>query len=303
MTQIEQKKNQDDVLLTLLEQFVLSPEELEELKQKINQFTTSKLTSTELKEYLLHSRITLLNNLKEFFPFYAIKFNSDRKYKMYETGENGQNDGEIIRLKQELHERETLLQTLIPRIHILEEKLGLTPERVSNSSEDDKKADCTKEIKRALDAINISLWLSAFPTDEGKKIIRNDYQFYQRFFTALAKYHDDRFNVPEGEKATNLERIAHLVKAGSLKEALVKMLAVRTSLSHSFYVLSNEDIEQSYTTYFQFICYMLNQELDQNLLKAHTLNIRSSLNDFIKQTLNNHPFIASIGCKVISDTF
>ncbi len=303
MTQIEQKKNQDDVLLTLLEQFVLSPEELEVLKQKINQFTTGELTSTELKEYLLHSRITLLNNLKEFFPFYAIKYNSDRKYEMSEPGEKVQNDGEIIKLKQELHERETLLQTLIPRIHILEEKLGLTPERAYISSEDDKNANLAKEIKRALDAININLWLSSFPTDEGKKIIRNDYQFYQRFFTALAKYHDDRFKVEEGEKITYLERILHLFKTGNLKEALVKMLAVRTSLSHSFYVLSNEDIEHAYMTYFQFIFYLLHQEIHQDILNVHTNNIRALLIDFIYQTLNNHPFIASIGCKVINDTF
>ncbi|NHJ24213.1 MAG: hypothetical protein EAX89_06540 [Candidatus Lokiarchaeota archaeon] len=303
MTQIEQKKNQDNVLQTLLEQFVLNPEDLKVLKQKINQFTTGELTSTELKEYLLQSRITILNNLKRFFPFYAKKVNSDGNYAVNEIDGNAQNDGEIIKLNRQLHEREALLQALVPRILTLEEKVGITPTHTPTSLNSNTGINWEEEIKRALNAININHWLLVFLTNEDGTINRSDYQFYQRFFTTLTEYHDYRFSVPEGEKVTNLERIEHLVKSEKLRDAVVKLLMVRNNLSHSLYKLSNEDVDHAYITYFQFICYLLKQELNQDIVTTHKSNIRTFLIDFITEIFNNDTFIASIGCKIINNFF
>ncbi|MFW9949458.1 MAG: hypothetical protein ACFFKA_04970 [Candidatus Thorarchaeota archaeon] len=119
------------VISNLLEQFIFNPDDLTKIKEAIVKHKTGEITSKELKELLLTSRLTILKETSKLFPFYA-----DKRFK----GAYDQNDRipssqenlskalatanlKIQQLTQQLQERDQLLQELVPRIQQLEHKI------------------------------------------------------------------------------------------------------------------------------------------------------------------------------------
>jgi hypothetical protein len=130
---VQKQSKPELVLHNLLEQFILNPDDLEKIKIKIKQHAMGDLTSTQLKEYILQSRLTMLDNLKQLFPFYAQRQNANVNERNHEKNDiNIKHNEDIAHLRQQIQEREELLNTLIPRIIALETALGNLKKKIKN---------------------------------------------------------------------------------------------------------------------------------------------------------------------------
>jgi hypothetical protein len=285
----------------VLEKIVFNKEELAELKDFITKFSTGEIDTTQLKQYILQTRIRIINDLTEFFPFYVEKMKI-KEESLKNIKKNKGADGDISRLLEQIKERDDLLNNLIPRILNLEKKISLSsPMPSSNIPSVEMKIEDI--INRALKTINIEHWLLAFLTNEDGSIIRNDYQFFQQFITTIEKYHDEILNLPYTHDTTNVERIENLILPDRFKDELIRILSVRNNLSHHFYKLCSDDVEHVYETYFDLIIYLITQALPKEMIEKSKQQIKHYLVDFIKQKINNETFIASIAYKLITTTF
>ena len=96
----------------VLEKIIFDEDELTELKNVVGEFVKGKVQPRQLKKEILLCRSRILEDLKEFVLFYI---NSKKQEKERETMD--------FKLKQELEERNKLLEIVANRVNQLVSKL------------------------------------------------------------------------------------------------------------------------------------------------------------------------------------
>ena len=101
-------KSQNQILSALLEKIIFNQKELNILKEKINQVSLKIINPNELRTHIFRARVHIMEELLEFFPFYA-------KETINKTISNGSSENEESLVKQ-IEEREDLLELVAGRL-------------------------------------------------------------------------------------------------------------------------------------------------------------------------------------------
>ena len=101
-------KSQNQILSALLEKIIFNQKELNILKEKINQVSLKIINPNELRTHIFRARVHIMEELLEFFPFYA-------KETINKTISNGSSENEESLVKQ-IEEREDLLELVARRL-------------------------------------------------------------------------------------------------------------------------------------------------------------------------------------------
>ena len=96
----------------VLEKIIFDEDELKDLKSVVGEFAKGKVQPRQLKREILICRTRMLDDLKEFVLFYI---NSKKQEKELETMD--------FKLRQELEEKNELLEILANRVNRLVAKL------------------------------------------------------------------------------------------------------------------------------------------------------------------------------------
>jgi len=96
----------------VLEKIIFDEEELIELKGVVSEFTEGKVQPIQLKKKILLCRSRMLEDLKEFVLFYINSKKQEKELKIVD-----------FKLKQELDERNELLEMVANRVNQLVTKL------------------------------------------------------------------------------------------------------------------------------------------------------------------------------------
>lgn len=99
-------------LLEMIEQIILNKQELETLKLLINDLSTGKIDSKQLKIAIIKSRANALKRLIDIFPFFHKRIVNQKEIDKF-TGNNTIDPGII----QELEEKNNFLEEIGIRIN------------------------------------------------------------------------------------------------------------------------------------------------------------------------------------------
>ncbi len=115
------KSNDNDffkkLLYGLLEKIIFNEKDFEVLKKAINDITLGKIEPKELKERIIKSRIRILEELIEIFPFYVEQVNNRISINNFKAGDN-KNDTEINN-----NERDEFFNQISHKLDTLYEKI------------------------------------------------------------------------------------------------------------------------------------------------------------------------------------
>ncbi|MFX0011383.1 MAG: hypothetical protein ACFE9R_13800 [Candidatus Hermodarchaeota archaeon] len=267
----------------LLEQFVFNSENLNLVKTAIAKLISGEITEAQLKEQILFARISMMKEIVQLFIVYNTKHEKEKKS-----------------LTQQVAEYKELLTTIIPRLERLEQTL------IPISSENNIKLDpelLEQKIEQAMTQIDIELWLKAFPLNQNKEKVRDDYRFVNQFFTAFGKYYDGQFNIENPQDVKNISRIEDLNFPLDLHDNLVKLLSIRISISHGFHILTSDDIELAYVTYFQLIFRLFKEALGDTVLELNRAQIKEYIKQLIEDQMNIDDYNLSIGIRELNKEF
>ena len=105
-------RNQKKLIMQMIERILLNEEELTALKMLINDVSTGKIDSKQLKLVIIKSRVNALKKIIEIFPFFHKRINSQQEIDTFTT--EGSNDPQLL---QELEEKNTFLQEIGTKIN------------------------------------------------------------------------------------------------------------------------------------------------------------------------------------------
>jgi hypothetical protein len=150
-------KSQDQILSALLEKILFNQKELNLLKEKIKQVSQKNINPNDLRTHIFGARIHIMEELLEFFPFYAKEtFNnnvSDESNRSLPSG----NEEDLLR---QIEEREDLLKLVAKRLMNIYSNLkepnntGSGIKQITDVITKDQKQNETRK-KLAVDITNI----------------------------------------------------------------------------------------------------------------------------------------------------
>jgi len=110
-------------LYQLLEKIIFNEEGLDTLKSDILKLEKGTISSKQLREQFLKERIRMLEDITDFFPFYAGRLQHEISEQIVDTPSNSNTNI----LRQQIQEREELLELIGTKLHTLTEKFRLEP--------------------------------------------------------------------------------------------------------------------------------------------------------------------------------
>jgi hypothetical protein len=106
--------DQKKLLMEMIEQILLNEKELESLKVLINEVSTGKKDSKQLKIAIIKSRTLALQRILDIFPFFHKRILDQNEIEKFTVNHNTSPG-----LIQELEEKNTFLEQIGLRIHSL----------------------------------------------------------------------------------------------------------------------------------------------------------------------------------------
>ena len=107
------------VLYGLLEKIIFNEKDFTILKRAINEIASGKLEPKELRQKIIHSRIRILEELIEIFPFYLEQINNKFNLQKFVTGNANVNNS------NEMDEKDKFLVQTAKRLDNLYQKLKI----------------------------------------------------------------------------------------------------------------------------------------------------------------------------------
>jgi len=107
--------NGDSILAALLEKILFDRRQLDVLKEAIDDVSTGKINSKELRERILRFRIQIKDKLCEFFPFYSKQMDVEDSFKLKFKPQ--------IQSREDIKEKDQLLEEVSLRINNIYSKL------------------------------------------------------------------------------------------------------------------------------------------------------------------------------------
>ena len=105
------------ILYGLLEKIIFNENDFDLLKKSIKQLSIGKIEPKKLKQTIIQSRIKILDELLDIFPFYIEQMN--KKQSMNEYIEDNKNSDLI----QEIKEKNELLSGIALKVHTIFTKI------------------------------------------------------------------------------------------------------------------------------------------------------------------------------------
>ncbi len=166
-------KSQGQILNALLEKIFFSKNELDILKDKINQVYLKAITPKELRNHIFGDRVRIMEELIEFFPFYlkeSINSNFDSEDLQSER------DGTLL---EQVKEREELLEIIAKRLMNIYNKLKekRNPEDYNDIKEISKEQKDQKQDAKLL-VVDLSNILNLDKDQNEKLKIENILKLY-----------------------------------------------------------------------------------------------------------------------------
>ena len=115
-------KNNDNnsikkVLYGLLEKIIFNEKDFNILKKAINDISSGNIEPKELREKIIHSRIRILEELIEIFPFYLDQISNKYSLNSFINEDKGTNNSNLI------DEKDKFLMQTAKRLNIIYQKL------------------------------------------------------------------------------------------------------------------------------------------------------------------------------------
>jgi len=162
-------KSQHQILSSLLEKIFFSKKELEILKEKIDRVSLKTITSKELRNYIFGTRIRIMEELLEFFPFYvseSINGNFKNESLQFER------DGSLV---EQIKEREELLEIVAQKLMNIHKRLD--EKKKTEDLNQENHIENTKIIKKKL-VVDITNILNLDRDQNGEIKINNILKVY-----------------------------------------------------------------------------------------------------------------------------
>ncbi|MBA7577428.1 hypothetical protein ES708_19281 [subsurface metagenome] len=271
----------------VIEKIVFDEGELEELKKDFRNFSKGIITARQLKQNLLRCRGRMVKDISKFLNFCLDRpRDSDQALVDGDLNNSNQSGIESDQLRQELAERNELLEVVAKRINDLASKAKKEPlaEVESLGSEEAIKI----EIERVFLAIKVDDWLDMCGYD--------DYKFFVKLYPKLEELYNERFG--ESENLSNItkdgkEIMANkMVRLGFPEEVetfVVQYVAIRNVFQHSMKDLSPSNFEQAREAFVKVFVYLVISSLKPNLVSNKRESFYSCLEDFFSKRLVGNP--------------
>ena len=270
-----------------IELIVFKEGELEELKTAVRNFGKGTITPKQLKQNILNCRSRIVEDLSEFLNYIVYKARKNAQTPIDSNFTNSNRAGlENDQLRQEIAERNELLEVVAKRISALVSKVKKEPSIVAESL---SLEDAIKiEIERVFFSIKVEEWLDMCEY--------NDYKFFVKLYPKLEGLYNERFG--ESEKLSNStkdgkEIMANkMVRLGFTKdvEALViQYVAIRNIFQHSMKDISPSNLEQAQEAFVKVLVYLIISSIDSKLLSNNRESFYSCLKNFFSERLSSNP--------------
>ena len=102
----------------LLEKIIFNEKDFETLKQAINDMTSGRIEPKELREKIIYSRMRILEEIIEIFPFYVEQLNNKISIDKFTTDNNNLNENTL-----KIEENDELLTQISYKLDTLYQKI------------------------------------------------------------------------------------------------------------------------------------------------------------------------------------
>jgi len=271
----------------MIEEIVFDEGELEELRIAIRNFSQGKISTKRLKQNLLLSRERIVKDIFSFLKFSLdIAQDSDQALIDKNFTNPNQSSLENDQLRQEIAERNELLEVVAKRISALASKVKKEP---SIETEKLFLEDAIKiEIKRVFKAVKVEEWLDMCGYD--------DYKFFVKLYPKLEELYTERFG--ESEKSSNYtkdgkeimaNKMARLGFPEEIETIVLQYVTVRNIFQHSMDDISPSNLEQAQEAFVKVFVYLIISSLDSKLVSSNRESFYSCLKDFFSERLTGNP--------------
>ncbi len=272
----------------VIEKIVFDEAELDELKIDIRNFSKGTTTPKQLKQNLLQYRERIVKDISNFL-IYCL----ERPQNNDQTTVNGnitisnQPDLTNARLRQELAERNDLLEVVAKKISVLASKTEKKPLAEADSLSMGLEEIIKNEIERVFLAIKVDKWLEMCGYD--------DYKFFVKLYPKLEELYKERFGESEklSDNANDGKKIManKMVRLGFPEEVetiVIRYISIRNIFQHSMIDISPSNLEQAQEAFVKVFVYLIVSNLDSKLLSNDRESFYLSLKDFFSEGLKNN---------------
>ena len=271
----------------VIEKIVFNEGELEELKIAIRNFSKGKITPKQLKQNLISCRGRITKELLDFLNYCLDKVRESGHAQIDSNFANSnQSDLANDRLRQEIAEKNELLEVVAKKISALASKAKKAPPVVGKSL--GLEEAIRTEIERVFLAVKVNEWLDMCGYD--------DYKFFTKLYPKLEGLYSERFG--ESEKSSNNAKDGKdimankMVRLGFPEEVetiVIQYVSIRNIFQHSMKDISPSNLEQAREAFVEVFVYLIISSLDSKLVSKDRAGFYSCLNDFFSKRLASNP--------------
>lgn len=269
----------------IIEKIVFDEEELEELKIAVRNFSKGTITPKQLKQTLLNCRSRMVEEVTEFLNLCIDKARSSSQAPVTSSNQAGlEND----QLRQEVAERNELLETVANKISVLVSKAKKEPISGGKRSSMDLEDSIKIEIKRVFSVIKAKEWLDMCGYD--------NYKFFVKLYPKLEELYIERFGESEETSNNNKDgknimanKMARLGFPEEVETLVINYVSIRNIFQHSMKDISRSNLEQAHEVFVKVLIYLIISSLDSKLVSNNRESIYSCLKDYFSKRLSSNP--------------
>ena len=285
----------------MIEKIVFKEGELEELRITIRRFNEGKIKTKQLKQNLLSYRDRIVKEMLEYLKYCLDQARDSEQTPVDSNFTNpNQSSLENDQLRQEIAERNELLEDVAKRISALASKVNKEP---SIETENLILEDAIKiEIERVFLAVKVDEWLDMCGYD--------DITFFVKFYPKLEGLYSERFgenekfsdNIKDGKKIM-ANRMVRLGFPEDVEELVIQYVSNRNIFQHSMKDISPSNLEQTQEAVVKVFVYLITNSLDSKLLSNNREGFYSWLKEFFSKRLADNPIFRKRVLKRLKTVF
>ena len=273
----------------VIEKIVFDEAELDELKIVIRNFSKGTITPKQLKENLLQYRYRIVKDISNFL-IYCLERprNNDQTTVNGNINSSNQPDLTNAQLRQELAERNDLLEVVAKKISVLALKAKRESPTEADSLSMGLEEIIKNEIERVFLTINVDKWLEMCGYD--------DYKFFVKLYPKLEELYKERFgesekisdNTNDGKKIM-ANKMVRLGFPEEVETIVIKYVGIRNVFQHTMGDISPSNLEESQEAFVMVFVYLITSGLDSKLLSNYKESFYSYLKDLFSKRLAINP--------------
>jgi hypothetical protein len=251
-----------------LEKFIFYKEELKEIGRIITQLKDGNCNPDVLKSKILESRARMLKDITEFTNFYIAHIpsnNMDITLPPY--------------IQKELEQKNALLMDIAKKLVSMTSEVKIDENTIELLNEN---YDSKQELNRYLRNLSIEEWLDLIETKENQ-INVNYYRLILWFNANLEDYHEKKHG--KCQSCDMPQKIKSLELPLTLEKRLLNLNKIRNKISHYKYELTLQDQNETLTTFFMFLLYLITKDYPYN--KKNCDDLKQALKTFLSKSFIN----------------